>query len=92
MADNDPAVQIRLRRLEDVMAALDQLADDEMPPLPVLFRLSELGIKDPAGQPLPVLKRRIMAIHLMYQDRFPVERRRTIRRGQPDHPLAAETA
>ena len=92
MAENDAAVEVRLRRLEDVMAALDELAEDEMPPLPVLFRLSELGVKDPAGQPVPILKRRIMAIHLMYQGRFPVERRRTIRRGQPDQPIAAEPA
>ncbi len=84
MAENTTAVQVRLRRLEDVMAALDQLAEDEMPPLPVLFRLSELGVKDPAGQSVTALKRRIMAIHLMYQGRFPVERRRTIRRGEPD--------
>lgn len=70
----------RLRRLQDVMTALDQLNDDEIPPLPVLFRLSELGVKDPAGQKVPVLRRRVLAIHRLYQDRLPEERREVLRR------------
>ena len=71
----------RLRRLQDLMTALDSLRDDEMPPLPVLFRLSELGVKDPAGQKVPVLRRRVLAIHRLYQERLPENRRTALRRG-----------
>ena len=71
----------RLRRLQDLITALDSLRDDEMPPLPILFRLSELGVKDPAGQRVPVLRRRVIAIHKLYQERLPEERRVKLRRG-----------
>jgi hypothetical protein len=71
----------RLRRLQDLMTALDSLRDDEMPPLPILFRLSELGVKDPAGQKVPVLRRRVLAIHRLYQERLPENRRTVLRRG-----------
>ena len=70
----------RLRRLQDLMVALDDLHDDEMPPLPILFRLSELGVKDPAGQKVPVLWRRVAAIYRLYQDRLTDERRTQLRR------------
>jgi hypothetical protein len=76
----------RLRRLRDLMLALDELKDDEMPPLPILFRLSELGVKDPAGQKVPVLRRRVLAIHRLYQERLPENRRTVLRRGT-DKPL-----
>ena len=72
---------MRHRRLEDLILALDALQDNEMPPLPVLFRLSELGVKDPAGQKVPVLRRRVLAIHKLYEDRLPEERRQGLRRG-----------
>lgn len=82
----------RLRRLQDLILALDSLRDDEMPPLPILFRLSELGVKDPAGQKVPVLRRRVIAIHLLYQERLPEERRISLRRGT-DKPIEiGETA
>jgi hypothetical protein len=71
----------RLRRLQDLITALDSLQDDEMPPLPILFRLSELGVKDPAGQKVPVLRRRVLAIHRLYQERLPENRRLVLRRG-----------
>jgi hypothetical protein len=71
----------RLRRLQDVMTALEGLRDDEIPPLPVLFRLSELGVKDPASQKPPVLRRRVLAIHRLYEERLPEERRTALRRG-----------
>jgi hypothetical protein len=79
----------RLRRLQDLMTALDSLRDDEMPPLPILFRLSELGVKDPAGQKVPVLRRRVLAIHRLYQERLPEDRRTELRRGS-DRPLELE--
>ena len=78
----------RLRRLQDLILALDELRDDEMPPLPILFRLSELGVKDPAGQKVPVLRRRVLAIHRLYQERLPENRRTVLRRGT-DKPLEA---
>jgi hypothetical protein len=71
----------RLRRLQDLMTGLDSLRDDEMPPLPILFRLSELGVKDPAGQKVPVLRRRVLAILRLYQERLPENRRTVLRRG-----------
>jgi len=80
----------RLRRLQDLMTALDSLRDDEMPPLPILFRLSELGVKDPAGQKVPVLRRRVLAIHRLYQERLPEDRRTELRRGT-DKPVELET-
>src|SRR3984893_5719497 len=80
----------RLRRLQDLMTALEGLRDDEIPPLPILFRLSELGVKDPASQKPPVLSRRVLAIHRLYQERLPEERRVELRRGgdkpMPDVP------
>jgi hypothetical protein len=76
----------RLRRLQDLLTALDGLRDDEIPPLPVLFRLSELGVKDPASQKPPVLRRRVLAIHRLYQERLPEERRVELRRGA-DKPI-----
>jgi hypothetical protein len=76
----------RLRRLQDLMTVLDGLRDDEIPPLPVLFRLSELGVKDPASQRPPVLRRRVLAIHRLYQERLPEERRLELRRGS-DKPM-----
>jgi hypothetical protein len=76
----------RLRRLQDLMTALEGLRDDEIPPLPVLFRLSELGVKDPASQKPPVLRRRVLAIHRLYQERLPEERRVELRRGT-DKPI-----
>jgi hypothetical protein len=79
----------RLRRLQDLMTALDSLRDDEMPPLPILFRLSELGVKDPAGQKVPVLRRRVLAIHRLYQERLPENRRTVLRRGT-DKPVEIE--
>jgi hypothetical protein len=80
----------RLRRLQDLMTALEGLRDDEIPPLPVLFRLSELGVKDPASQRPPVLRRRVLAIHRLYQQRLPEERRVELRRGD-DKPIEDET-
>ena len=76
----------RLRRLQDLMTALDSLPDDAMPPLPILFRLSELGVKDPAGQKVPVLRRRVLAIHRLYQERLPENRRTLLRRGTDKPP------
>jgi len=84
--DTEEERRSRLRRLEDLMAALDALRDDEMPPLPVLFRLSELGVKDPAGQKVPVLRRRVMAIHRLYHERLP-ENRRAVLRRESDKPV-----
>jgi len=81
----------RLRRLQDLMTALDGLRDDAMPPLPILFRLSELGVKDPAGQKVPVLRRRVLAIHRLYQDRLPEDRREVLRRGTDREVEAEET-
>jgi hypothetical protein len=77
----------RLRRLQDLLTALEGVRDDEIPPLPVLFRLSELGVKDPASQKPPVLRRRVLAIHRLYQERLPEERRVELRRGT-DKPIA----
>src|ERR1700730_17854256 len=79
----------RLRRLQDLVTALEGLRDDEIPPLPVLFRLSELGVKDPASQRPPVLRRRVLAIHRLYQERLPEERRVELRRGN-DKPIEDE--
>lgn len=76
----------RLRRIQDLMIALDELRDDEMPPLQILFRLSELGVKDPAGQKVPVLRRRVAAIYRLYQDRLTDERRHDLRR-ETDKPV-----
>jgi len=76
----------RLRRLQDLMTALDGIRDDEITPLPILFRLSELGVKDPASQKPPVLRRRVLAIHRLYQERLPAERRVELRRGS-DKPM-----
>ena len=81
----------RLRRLQDLMTALDGLGDDEMPPLPILFRLSELGVKDPAAQKVPVLRRRVLAIYRLYQERLPENRRSVLRRGT-DRPLELDEA
>ena len=79
----------RLRRLQDLLTALEGLRDDEIPPLPILFRLSELGVKDPASQRPPVLRRRVLAIHRLYQMRLPEERRVEVRRGD-DKPIKDE--
>ena len=84
MEDDDR--RSRLRRLQDLMTALDGLRDDEMPPLPILFRLSELGVKDPAAQKVPVLRRRVLAIYKLYQERLPENRRTVLRRGT-DRPV-----
>jgi hypothetical protein len=81
----------RLRRLQDLLTALEGLGDDEIPPLPILFRLSELGVKDPASQRPPVLRRRVLAIHRLYQMRLPEERRVELRRGG-DKPIRDEGA
>jgi len=82
MQETEQERRSRLRRLQDVMLALDELDDNEIPPLPVLFRLSELGVKDPAGQKVPVLRRRVLAIHRLYQDRLPENRRVALRREE----------
>ena len=90
MGDQEQERREHLRRLQDLMAVLDTLGDNEMPPLPVLFRLSELGVKDPAGQRVPVLRRRVLAIHRLYQDRLTEERRVGLRRqGDRETPMDA---
>ena len=89
MEEKDEDRRSRLRRLQDLMTALDALDDQEIPPLPVLFRLSELGVKDPAGQQVPVLRRRVLAIHRLYQERLPEDRREALRRGT-DRPMSEE--
>jgi hypothetical protein len=93
MAAEESERREHLRRLQDLMSALDTLGDNEMPPLPVLFRLSELGVKDPAGQKVPVLRRRVLAIHRLYQDRVTEERRVGFRRdGDREHPMNGPAA
>jgi hypothetical protein len=68
----------RLRRLEDVISALEDVPEGAMPPIRVLFRLSELGVKDPASLTVDVLRKRVQAIKRLYIDRVDDERRALI--------------
>lgn len=65
----------KLRRLDDVIDALDEIPAGAMPPLRLLFRLSELGVKDPSTQSVEVLRRRVLAIKRLYTERVDEERR-----------------
>lgn len=65
----------KLRRLDDVIGALDEIPAGAMPPLRLLFRLSELGVKDPSTQSVEVLRRRVLAIKRLYTERVDEERR-----------------
>lgn len=58
----------RLRRLDDVLKALEDVPAGEMPPIRLLFRLSELGVKDPSSQSVEVLRRRVLAIKRLYTE------------------------
>ena len=78
MVDRDR--RSRPRRLADIRRVLAELADDSMPPLSLLFRLSELGIRNPAGIAVPELRRRVDALNGLYEGRAAVERRHARRR------------
>jgi hypothetical protein len=71
----------RIRRLADVKRGLANLKDDELPPLPLLFRLSELGIRNAALERVSVLRRRVEALERLYDGRNP-ERRQGPRRDE----------
>lgn len=77
---------VKLRRLEDVISALEEVPDAAIPPIRVLFRLSELGIKDPSSLSVTVLRKRVQAIKRLYTERVEDERRampvRAARRGR----------
>jgi hypothetical protein len=82
MVDPEPTFQERrerLRRVQDVRRALEGLKDHELPPLPLLSRLVELGIKDAAMERVSVLRRRLDAIEALYEGRF-IDRRSNARR------------
>jgi hypothetical protein len=82
MVDPEPSFQERrerVRRVQDVRRALEGLKDHELPPLPLLSRLLELGIKDAAMERVSVLRRRLDAIEALYAGRF-VDRRTSGRR------------
>lgn len=68
MSEGEEDAPGRLRRLDDVLKALEDVPAGEMPPIRLLFRLSELGVKDPSSQSVEVLRRRVLAIKRLYTE------------------------
>jgi len=74
-----------LRRLDDVLEALEQLNLHDQTELPdaLARRLVELGIKDPYDQSITQLIEKVWGIQQPYLVKVVVERRRRRRRRTP---------
>jgi len=82
-----------LRRLDDILEALEQLNlhDERTVPLPLLARLHEIGVRAPEALSIPQLIESVWALQQPYLIQMLVDRRRRRRRKDAD-PTAAKGA
>jgi hypothetical protein len=88
-----PERRNQLRRLDDILEALEQLNlhEERTVPLPLLARLHEVGIRAPEALTIPQLIESIWALQQPYLIQLLVDRRRRRRRKDAD-PAAAGAA
>ncbi|HUZ88647.1 MAG TPA: hypothetical protein VMU49_02330 [Candidatus Acidoferrales bacterium] len=82
----------RLRRLDDVLEALEQLNLHEIVSLPeeIAVRLVEVGLPDPYDHPIPILIEQVWGLQQPLLIAIPVERRRRRRRTDSTQPFFAQ--
>jgi hypothetical protein len=83
-----------LRRLDDILEALEQLNlhDERTVPLPLLTRLHEIGVREPESLQIPQLIEAVWALQQPYLIQLLVDRRRRRRRKDVTPAAGAATA
>jgi hypothetical protein len=81
-----PERRNQLRRLDDILEALEQLNlhEERTVPLPLLARLHEVGIRAPEALTIPQLIESVWALQQPYLIQLLVDRRRRRRRKDAD--------
>jgi hypothetical protein len=81
-----PERRQQLRRLDDILEALEQLnlREERTVPLPLLTRLHEIGVRDPENLAVPQLIEAVWALQQPYLIQLMVDRRRRRRRKDAD--------
>lgn len=91
-----PERRQNLRRLDDILEALEQLnlREERVVPLPLLQRLHEVGVREPERHAVPQLIEAVWALQQPYLIQLLVDRRRRRRRkdaeaaaGSPQPPM-----
>lgn len=82
----NPERRQQLRRLDDILEALEQLNlhDERIVPLVLLGRLHEVGVRDPEKLNVPQLIEAVWALQQPYLIQLLVDRRRRRRRKEPE--------
>lgn len=86
-----PERRNQLRRLDDILEALEQLNlhDERTVPLLLLARLHEVGVRTPEALSIPQLIESVWALQQPYLIQLLVDRRRRRRRKDADAAAAA---
>ncbi len=81
-----PERRLQLRRLDDILEALEQLnlREERTVPLQLLTRLHEVGVRDPENLAVPQLIEAVWALQQPYLIQLLVDRRRRRRRKEAD--------
>lgn len=81
-----PERRLQLRRLDDILEALEQLnlREERTVPLQLLTRLHEIGVRDPEALAVPQLIEAVWALQQPYLIQLMVDRRRRRRRKDAD--------
>ena len=89
-----PERRLQLRRLDDILEALEQLNlhEERVVPLVLLTRLHELGVRDPEKLAVPQLIEAIWALQQPYLIQLMVDRRRRRRRKDAEVPPSMKEA
>lgn len=90
---DQPERRQQLRRLDDILEALEQLNlhEERTVPIHLLARLHEIGVRTPEGLTIPQLIESVWALQQPYLIQLLVDRRRRRRRKDAD-PAAATGA
>lgn len=88
---DQPERRQQLRRLDDILEALEQLNlhDERTVPIYLLARLHELGVRTPEALTIPQLIESVWALQQPYLIQLLVDRRRRRRRKDADPAAAA---
>ena len=83
---DQPERRLQLRRLDDILEALEQLNlhDERTVPLQLLERLHEIGVRAPEGLAIPQLIESVWALQQPYLIQLLIDRRRRRRRKDAD--------
>ena len=89
-----PERRLQLRRLDDILEALEQLNlhEERTVPLVLLARLHELGVRAPEALSIPQLIESVWALQQPYLIQLLVDRRRRRRRKDADGAAAGAGA